>query len=101
METLRWITAFIFLAIAAIYTGFNLFLACRKLWLFTFSGPSNIPVVGFVTALLGMLAVPKNETTLSTLAVGAGCAFLCFDFSPHFVDLLNLIREKLTGRRPS
>jgi len=101
METIRWIAAFIFLAIATVYTGFNFFLACRKLVLFTSSGPSYIPVVGFAAALLGLLLVPKTQTTVSSIAVVAGGVFLCFDFSPHCADVINLMRTKLTGRKPS
>ncbi|TWU35836.1 hypothetical protein Q31b_52710 [Novipirellula aureliae] len=101
METTRWIATFIALAIAAVSTGANFFLACRKLILFTSSGPSYIPVVGFTAALLGLLLVPKTQATLSAIAVTAGCVFLCFDISPHCADVINSVRARLTGRKPS
>ncbi|TWT49535.1 hypothetical protein Pla22_47320 [Rubripirellula amarantea] len=101
MDTIRWIVVCVVLLPAAVYTTFNFGLAVRNLIFYADRGPSWIPLVGFLAAIVGLLAVPKNDSTVSGVAVFAFATFILFDVSYIAVGVFNAVRSRLTGRPPS
>ena len=101
METLRWTIALLVMVPAAICTVMNFGLACRNLIFYTSRGPSPIPLIGFVCAVVGLLVLPKSTSPASRAAMIAFVAFLAFEASHPIVYALNRLRAVLTGTRPS
>ena len=101
MDAIRWTLVCIIAFPALIYTFANFCIAVRRVWLYTNSGPSWIPVVGTVAALAGILLVPKSRTLLSHGAMISFFVCLCFDGSIILADVVNWIRATITGTQPS
>ncbi len=101
MDTIRWILVCVVAIPALTCTIADFCIAVRRVWFFTNSGVSWIPVIGTVAALLGLLLIPKSDTWLSRSAMIAFFVFLCFDASYVLAGIVNGARTAITGKRPS
>jgi hypothetical protein len=101
MDTLRWIIVCVVAVPAAVVTFLNFCLAVRRIVYFTNSGPSWLPLIGSLAAVVGLIAVPKTDSVFKLPVILAFCLFLIFDGSYGIADIINNLRARFTGRRPS
>jgi len=101
METARWIIAGLVAIPTLVIALCNFGIGCRNLIYFTHRSPSPIPVLGSLGAIIGLLTIPPNGSTISQIALIVFAVLLILDLFVYLVSGANRVRAIVTGRNPT